>query len=136
MNTELSRPRLHALRFFYLVLAVGLAIFDWPQVIRHAEGPLTGAAAANSLLAAIGLLSLLGLRHPLRMLPLLVFEVVWKAIYLAFYALPLWRTGQLDETSLANVHSVLVIVLFIPLIPWRYVIKTYVLGRDVQVRSN
>jgi len=128
MNTELSRRRLHALRFFYLVLAVGLAIFDWPQVVSHAQGPLTGAAAANSLLAAISLLSLLGLRHPVRMLPLLVFEVVWKVIYLAFYALPLWRAGQLDEASLANIHSVLVIVLFVPLIPWRYVVRTYILG--------
>ncbi|SRR5579859_74997 len=136
MSTELSVPRLYALRFFYLVVAVGLAIVVWPNVVSHDIGPLTGAATANSLLAAIGLLALLGLRHPVKMLPLLVFEVVWKAIYLAFYALPLWRGGQLDEASLANIQSVLVVVLFVPMIPWRHVVKTYLVGQDAQVRSS
>jgi len=136
MNSDLSRPRLFALRFFYLVVAAGLATVVWPRVVSHEAGPLTGAATANSLLAAIGLLALLGLRHPVKMLPLLVFEVVWKAIYLVFYALPLWRAGQLDEASLANIQSVLVIVVFVPMIPWRYVVRTYGLGQDAQVRSS
>jgi uncharacterized membrane protein YoaK (UPF0700 family) len=128
MSPELSLPRLYALRFFYLVVAAGLAIVVWPQVVNHAEGPLTGAATANSLLAGIGLLAVLGLRYPVRMLPLLVFEVMWKAIYLAFYAWPLWRAGQIDEASLTNIQSVLVVVLFVPLMPWRYVVANYVLG--------
>ena len=59
MNADLSQPRLYALRFFYLVVAAGLGIVVWPRVVSHELGPLTGAATANSLLAAIGLLALI-----------------------------------------------------------------------------
>jgi len=123
--TELPLWRLHALRACYLIMAVGLGVFVWPVVISHLAAPLLGGATANSLLAGIGALSILGLFHPLRMLPLLLFEVTWKAIFLAFYALPLWRSGSVDEASLANIQAVLVVVIFLPLIPWRHVWATY-----------
>ena len=128
MAIEISLGRLHALRVFYLVLAVGLGIVVWPAVVDHAPSPLGGSATAQSLLAAIGALAILGLRYPLGMLPLLIFEVTWKAIYLAFYALPLWMAGQVDAASMDNIQSVLVVVLFAPLIPWRYAVATYLTG--------
>lgn len=125
MTSEISLARLYALRVFYLVMAVGLGIVDWPEVIHHANGPILGLQTARSLLAGIGLLSLLGLYSPLKMLPLLIFEVTWKIIFLAFYALPLWLAGDVDPASLANIQAVLVVVVFIPMIPWRYVFRTY-----------
>jgi hypothetical protein len=128
MTTEISLVRLYALRSFYLVMAVGLGMFVWPDVIHHANEPLLAPTTAHSLLAGIGTLAVLGLRYPLRMLPLLIFEVTWKLIFLVFYALPLWRSGDVDAASLANIQAVLVVILFIPTIPWRYVMATYVIG--------
>jgi len=128
MTTEISLFRLYALRGFYLFMAVGLGIFIWPDVIHHANEPLLAPTTAHSLLAAIGALAVLGLRYPLRMLPLLIFEVTWKAIFLVFYALPLWLSGEVDAASLDNIQAVMVVILFIPTIPWRYVVATYVMG--------
>jgi len=128
MTTDISLARLYALRAGYLLLAVGLGIYDWPEVIHHALGPTLGGATSNSLLAGIGAAAILGLRYPLKMLPLLIFEVTWKAIFLAFYALPLWRADQVDAASLANIQAVLFVIVLIPLIPWRYAIATYVTG--------
>ena len=122
----LSPLRLNLLRFLYGFTAIGLALVVWPDVISHPNAPLLSAAASHSLLAGIGAMAALGLRYPLKMLPILLFEMLWKIIFLGFYALPLWATGEIDEGSWSNIRDCLVIVIFIPLIPWRYVLATYV----------
>lgn len=40
------------------------------------------------LLAAMSLLAFLGPRYPIRMLPILLFEVAWKEIWIAAVAIP------------------------------------------------
>jgi hypothetical protein len=40
------------------------------------------------LLTAMSLLAFLGLRYPVRTLPILLFEVAWKAIWIAAVAVP------------------------------------------------
>jgi hypothetical protein len=121
----LSPLRLNLLRFLYSFTAIGLALVIWPGVISHPNAPLTSAAASHSLLAGIGLMAAWGLRHPQKMLPILLFEMLWKVIYLGFYALPLWSAGAVDQDSWENIRDCLLIVIFIPLIPWRYVAATY-----------
>jgi hypothetical protein len=60
------------------------------------------------------------------MVPLLLFELTWKAIYLVAFALPLWRAQQIDVAVAADIRAVLMVVIFVPLIPWRYVFAQYV----------
>src|SRR5579863_3469661 len=88
---NLSVFQLYLLRGAYLILAVGLIFYVWPGVIHHGRTPLW-QGLTESLLAAIQLLAMLGLRYPLKMLPLLFFEISWKSIWLAAFALPLWLT--------------------------------------------
>lgn len=122
----LSPLRLNLLRFLYGFTAIGLALVVWPGVINHPLAPLTSSASVHSLLAGIGAMAALGLRYPMKMLPILLFEMLWKLIYLGFYALPLWTADEVDQDSWENIRDCLFIVIFIPLFPWRYVLATYV----------
>ena len=51
------------------------------------------------MLAAFGALSALGLRCPLQMLPVLLWELLWKSIWLIVVAVPLWSAGRMDQTT-------------------------------------
>ena len=121
--TEVSLFRLYALRAGYLLIAVGLAATVWPIVINHSpQWPLMNSVAC-SLLAAVSVLAAVGIRYPLQMLPVLLFEIVWKSIWLIAIALPLWSANQIDARTWETVRDCLFGAILIPLIPWRYVIS-------------
>ena len=123
---EVSPARLWAMRVMYLVMALGIGLTIWPLIVSH--GPelprMTGVAFA--LLGTIGLLSLLGLRYPLQMIPLLLFELIWKAIWLAAFAGPRWLDGTLDEGMRSTIFDTSLGLVLILVIPWRYVWANYV----------
>jgi hypothetical protein len=78
-------------------------------------------------LGALSLLPVLGIRYPLKMLPLLFFELLWKVMWVAAWGLPLWSGGQLAPDSEQTLISNLVGVVLVPLaIPWGYVFTQYV----------
>ena len=124
--TEVSPIRLWVMRAMYLVMAGGIGATIWPLIVSHSpELPrMTGVAFA--LLGTVGLLSLLGLRYPLQMIPILLFELIWKAIWLAAFALPRWFAGTLDEGMRASIFETSFGVVLLLVIPWRYVWDHYV----------
>jgi hypothetical protein len=124
---EVSLVRLYTLRICYLILAIGLGIYMWPSVIHHTADLAITHGIQFSLLAGLGLTALLGLRYPVQMLPLLLFELIWKTIYLLAFALPLWAAHQVTAAAAQDIQACLWVVIFIPLIPWRYVARHYVM---------
>ena len=124
---EVSLFRLYTLRAAYLVMAAGLGVFVWPAVIHHTSAFGAAHGVQVALLAGLGATAALGIRYPVQMLPVLLFEMVWKAIYLAAFALPLWSAHQITAAVAEDIKAVLMVVIFIPLIPWRYVFAHYVL---------
>lgn len=124
---EVSLFRLYTLRIAYLIMSAGLGAFIWPNVIHHTSEFATTHGIQVALLAGLGLSAALGLRYPLKMLPILLFELTWKAIYLVAFALPLWSAHQINDATAEDIKAVLMVVIFIPLIPWRYVFAHYVL---------
>jgi len=71
-----------------------------------------------------------------QMVPLLLFELIWKAIYLLAFALPLWLAHQVTADAAEDIRACLMVVIFIPLIPWRYVVRHYILGRGDRWKQN
>ncbi len=121
----LSTLRLTLLRLCYAVLVVGLSLryapvfIDGPQHLPRMDG------AVVALLSAMGLLAIVGLFSPVRMLPLLVFEITWKAIWVSAVAVPKWLDGSLDEGFMSVLFNCSVVLPFVVIVPWRYVAATF-----------
>ena len=124
---KVSLFRLYLLRATYLLIVVGLGSAIWPLLLDSTRRWSHMHGAALALLAGVTVLAALGIRHPLRMLPLLLFELVWKSVWLLAIALPLWRAGEIDATRMESVVEIgSGLVLFPLVIPWRYVWATIV----------
>jgi hypothetical protein len=121
---DVSFFRLCVLRAAYLLLVVGLGAMIVPEILSH-EVASRGVIA--SLLGAIWVLAFLGLRYPLEMLPLLLFEFAWKAIWMIAYGLPQYSAGRLPPTFAEDFFNIGFGVILMPLvIPWGHVWRRYV----------
>jgi hypothetical protein len=129
--SEVSTFRLYLLRAMYAFVAVGLAIFKLAPAILHPENISPQDSVVISVLGGFALLAVLGIRYPLKMLPLLFFEFVWKFIWVVAFGLPLLLSGGLDpNVSFGGTETLvncLLGVVLVPLVtPWGYVFKHYV----------
>jgi hypothetical protein len=132
--TTLPRPdapqlplwRLTTMRAGYAFMAVGLALVKWPLVLDSPRSlpPYEGVVAV--LLTAMSLLALLGLRYPVRLLPVLLFESLWKLIWLGAVALPAYRAHDVGPELAAIAVDCSLVVVVLAVVPWRYVWQRYV----------
>jgi hypothetical protein len=122
-GSGVSLARLYVLRAAYLLLVVGLGATIVPDLVGHR---LLDRGVIASLLGCIWLLAFIGLRHPLQMLPLLMFELGWKSIWMIAYGLPQWSAGRLPPTFAEDFFNIGLGVILMPLvIPWPYVWRHY-----------
>jgi hypothetical protein len=127
LTGQLALWQLNLLRVGYLVMGGGLAVYKWPLLFADKPWGLA-QGTVECLLVAMSVLALLGLRHPQRMLPILLFEVAWKLLWLGVVALPAWLDNQLDSATREQTAKVLWVAIIIAVIPWRYVLTHYVLA--------
>ena len=124
--SEVSTFRLYLMRSLYLLMFLGQGSIQWPQIV-HASASSFWHGVGSSLLLGMALVSLLGVRYPLQMLPVLLFELLWKIIWSLAIALPQWSAGRMDPDVLESAPSVLFGVIIVPIvIPWTYVFANYV----------
>ena len=129
--SEVSSLRLYLLRAMYLFMAVGLALVIWPSILMPVSPEANSGSVVRALLGALGLLCLLGLRYPLQMLPLLVFELLWKVIWVLATALPMWLGGGLNQYGAATLLDCSFGLVLLPLVlPWNFIWRHYVLARS------
>lgn len=122
---RLSTGRLNVMRFGYLFMGAGLVIVKWPLLPDARTLPLYEGVTL-CLLTAMSLLALLGLRYPVKLLPVLVFEVVWKVLWLGLVALPVARAGELDPAMSEVAANCGFVVVIAAVLPWRYLWRQYV----------
>ena len=120
-----SLTRLYLLRTVYLIIAVGLGLVIWPGMLHHDQPWSMMQGFVNCMLAALGLLCVLGIRYPLQMLPVLLWELTWKTLWLTVVALPAWRAGPLEPEMLENLFAVGVVVIIPIAMPWGHALKKY-----------
>jgi hypothetical protein len=114
------------LRATYLLMVVGLGLMIGPLLLRSQAGVEHFKGVVRCVLAAVAILALLGLRYPLKLLPLLFFELIWKTLWVALVGVPLWRAGQLTgEFAETMFNNLLGLIIFPLAVPWGYVLRHY-----------
>ncbi|MGA9994085.1 MAG: hypothetical protein WBP93_01665 [Pyrinomonadaceae bacterium] len=135
--SEVSTFRLYLLRAGYLIIAVGLALMIWPGIIHPPENLSHMGAVVRSVLGAVSLLAALGIRYPLKMLPLLLFELLWKTIWVLAFGLRLWSANKLDADTKETLNDCIFgIILVLLVTPWGYVFKHYLKAAGDQWRKR
>ena len=125
--SDVSTLRLILLRAMYLLIAVGLGLTIWPAIVSPPSAVANSGSVVRAMLGALALVSLLGLRYPLQMLPLLVFELIWKVIWILASALPMWMSPGLVAYASETLFACAMGVVLVPLVlPWDYLYRTYV----------
>ena len=129
---EVTKLQLYLLRAMYLLIAVGLGLTVWPSIIAPAERMADPHSVIQSILGAFCLLSLVGLRYPLQMLPILLFELLWKTLWVLGFALPVWLRTGLDEYAAGVMFACAMGIVLTPIaVPW-----WYLFARTQQLRAN
>ena len=116
--------RLYVLRALYALMAAWLGSIQLQAFLHHAHWTLN-SGVAHSFLLALALLSIVGIRYPLGMLPLLVYELLWKMIWLCGIALPLWAASQVDADTRKAFFQIAPVIVLVPLLPWGYIFSNY-----------
>lgn len=128
-DPPLSLLRLYLLRAGYLFMAVGLALTRWPLLIGHDASWALMDSVVVCMLIAQSLLFFLGVRYPVKMIPILLFEMTWKVIWLSAVALPLWFAGALNDAAASvAINCSLVVIVFV-ILPWPYPLRQFVTRR-------
>lgn len=123
-DREVSLVRLWLLRANYLLWAIAGLFLALPPLLN--PDPMA-RGMIDSMFGGLWAMGVLGVRYPLQMLPIFLFEFVWKTIWIFAFGLPQWLAGtgspQLngDLISIGNGP-----ILFGLIIPWGYVWRHYV----------
>jgi hypothetical protein len=121
---EVSLLRLWLLRANYLLWAVAGLFLALPPLLSPDPA---ARGMTDSMFGGLWVMGLLGVRYPLQMLPIFLFEFVWKTIWLFAFGLPQWLAGTgsplLNEDLLSIGNGP---ILFGLIIPWTYVWRHYV----------
>lgn len=133
MNTEITLPplslsklRLNVLRVVYALTFLTLGSKMWPIIISPDEmlEPFNGIVYA--FWAAYSTLMILGVWHPLKMIPLILLQLFYKLVWVLGVAYPLWVAGQFDPMNSALFRSFsIAIIIDLFIIPWPYLFKVH-----------
>ncbi|MGN6148316.1 MAG: hypothetical protein ACTHPD_07245 [Rhizomicrobium sp.] len=126
--------RLYLLRAGYLLIAGGMGSQLWSAYLDPHKPWTLSHGVMNAMLLSLVLLSILGLRYPLKMLPVLFWEMTWKAAWLLTVALPAWRSGTMNADISETTFECSLIVLFLFLMPWDYVWRNFVTAKSERLR--
>ena len=121
---EVPLWRLYVMRAIALVFVVSGFVNYLPGLLDPSP---TARGMTNSMLAGLWVLAFLALRYPLLMVPIYLFEFVWKTIWLLAFGLPQWRAGRVDPQLSKDLWEIgLFPFVFGLIIPWGYVWRHYV----------
>jgi hypothetical protein len=122
-DQEVSLARLYAIRAVALLGVYGL-FTTVMTLIDHAPDE---RGMLKAMISGLWVMCLITIRYPLKMIPVLLFELVWKLLWLIFFGIPQWWTGvgspRLGE-DLWSIGAFPIVCILV--IPWGFVWRHYV----------
>ncbi|HEX6741420.1 MAG TPA: hypothetical protein VF079_06455 [Sphingomicrobium sp.] len=122
-DEEVSLVRLYVMRAVALLGIWGL-VETVMTLVDHAPDE---RGMLKAMISGLWVMCFLAFRYPLKMVPILLFELVWKTLWLIFFGLPQWYSGvgspRLGE-DLWSIGAFPIVCLLV--IPWGYVWREYV----------
>jgi hypothetical protein len=138
MRHEGVRPiNVWGLRLFYLLMLVFVTPTAWQVLLTH-QGEWTSplSAVTWAVWATYPALAVFGLLQPLRWLPLLLFALAYKTVWLLIVALPLWQAGTFEGSAAQPIaESFLAVPLLALFIPWGHVWRAFIVGTRAPIAS-
>jgi hypothetical protein len=127
------RINIYLLRLLFTLMFVFLTYDSWTHIFNH-QGPWRNVdAAAWCMWGSYSIISFIGVVRPLKMLPIVLFEIVYKVAWLMVVAYPLWIKNELVGSSAEEMTSIFIWVVFpILAMPWGYFFKTHILGQTTR----
>jgi hypothetical protein len=121
---------IYLLRLLYTLMFLFLTYTSWTHIVHH-TGPWDPAnSAAWFMWVSFGVIAVIGIRRPLKMLPIVLLEIVYKTAWLIVVALPLYRRNELAGTPAESMaDNFMLVILPIVAMPWRYFFRTYLLDK-------
>jgi hypothetical protein len=124
-SDSLTVLRRNLLRACFLLLVVGLGLTAWPRFLSGgADVPLMNGVV-DAMLCGMQLLAIVGLFSPVRMLPIVVFDVVWKLLWVGVVAVPLALRSELTPGALETLFACAWALPFLVIVPWRFAYHRY-----------
>ncbi len=124
--TDVSLVRLYLLRAMYALMFFGLLATQWPRLLQFSKFDNLWNGVGTAMLCALCLMAGLGLRYPMKMLPVLLFELLWKAAFLLGIAWPASRAGLMTDAIKQTSTECAMAGIILVVVPWGYVWREYV----------
>ena len=127
------RPiNIYLLRLLFVLVFLFVGYDSWTSILHHKGAWDHVRAAALCMWASYSLLSIIGVFYPLKMIPFVMFEILYKIVWLIIVAYPLWAAHRLAGSPAEEMtYAFLWVVLPIVAMPWRYAFNAYVLNRKM-----
>ena len=122
----LPKWRLHVMRGLYFLNFISLAFDNWSMILFPEGSVDTLTGVTTSFWAAFSVLNLLGVRFPLKFVPILLLQLLYKAAWIVGTYRPANILGSLSE-DLNTFFWVCIAGIFLNLliIPWKFVYVEY-----------
>lgn len=122
-DQEVSLARLYVMRAAALLGVWGL--FSTVQgLFEHAA---MDRGVHKALISGLWVMAIFAFRYPLKMVPILLFELVWKLVWLLAFGLPQWWSGVGSPKLGEDLWSIGAFPFVVALVmPWSYVWRHYV----------
>lgn len=120
------RINIYILRLMFFLMVIFLGKDAWSHILTFNGTWNATDAMAWSIWASYSVLAILGVLNPLKMLPIVILEILYKVLWLGLVAYPLWKTDKLIGSEAEGMANAFLWV-FLPIIgmPWKYFFKKY-----------